>query len=125
MRWKYETDENPKRKHHWSEDYAGFVKVGDTLVGKCPGNLSMQDCESLLNTGISWHPDRWRKNYPKRIYNIRDGVVYRATPTVGGVSYHGFPERPEQFPAEIEPQLLQLADQLGCGNEVRKWLKES
>ena len=80
----------------------------------------------MLNAGIPWQPERWRKNYPKRIYNIQGGVVYRATPTIGGISYHGFPERPELFPAELKAQLLKMADRLGCGNEVvKKWLKES
>src|SRR4051812_3673364 len=109
MPWKYEPDENPKRKHHWSHDYAGFVKVKDVLVGKCPSTLSIADCEALLNNGIAWTPDRWRKQYPKRIYNVRDCVVYRATPTIGGVSYHAFPELREQFPSELEDALLNLA----------------
>lgn len=125
MPWTYVPDENPKRKHHWSNNFAGFRKFGNTLIGKCPNNLSMHECEAMLNSGIPWTPDRWTKKYPKRIYNIHHGVVYRATPTVGGVSYHGFPERPEQFPREISDQLIALADQLGFGNEVRTWLKVS
>ncbi len=36
MPWLYEPDENPKRKHHWNKDYAGFVEVGPNRVGKCP-----------------------------------------------------------------------------------------
>jgi hypothetical protein len=124
MPWKYAPDEDPKRKHHWSNDYAGFKKVGNSLVGKCPNNLSLAKCEQLINVGVGWSPDRWNKKYPKRIYTIHEGVVYRATPNVGGVSYHGFPELLDQFPREMADRVIALADQLGFGPEVRTWLNE-
>jgi len=77
----------------------------------------------LLNSGIAWAPKGWRKPYPKRIYNILNGIVYRATPTIPGQSYHGFPERREQLPPEMKQPLRNLAQQLGCLEEVEKWLK--
>lgn len=37
MTWQYEPDENPKRKHHWDREHAGFVTVGRIRVRKREG----------------------------------------------------------------------------------------
>lgn len=126
-RWRYVPDEDPKRKHHWTESRAGFVKVGSAKVGKCPATMSVTDAEALLNDAIPWSPARWRHDHPQRLYSVLDGVVYRATPTVPGVSYHGFPELPGRFPAggnasEVKQLLLQRAAEQNCEKEVRAWM---
>ncbi len=125
--WAYEPDEVPKRKHRWGNDYAGFVEVGGNLVGKCPTSMTMDRAEKLLNDGIPWSPGNWRRPYPKRIYVIGDdGVLYRATPTNPGRSYHGFPEHYLLFPdgsQNLRKQLLQVARERGCEDKVREWMR--
>jgi hypothetical protein len=123
QQWQYVPDEDPKKKHHWEQNVAGFVEVRGVQVGKCPKNVTMQQAQQLLNSGVEWAPMGWRKPYPKRIYNILNGVVYRATPTIPGQSYHGFPEHREDLPPEMKQPLRILARQLGCLEEVEKWLK--
>jgi hypothetical protein len=81
-KWLYEPDEDPKRKHHWTQDEAGFVTVGAIFVGKCPSSMSIQLAQTLLNTGIEWSPKMWAEPYPQRMYCVCDGVLYRATPTI-------------------------------------------
>lgn len=125
MHWKYESDQRPKRKHHWSRNEAGFVVVDGHRVGKCPQKLSSARAEELVNKGFQYFPFRWTKAYPSRIYVVDDGVLYRAVPTNPGVSYHGFPEDPAAFqelPAETRKQILEHARDLGQLEEVRKWL---
>jgi len=91
--WKYQPDEDPKRKHRWNEHRAGFVEAGGETIGKCPRAITIELAEHLLNhQGISWSNPRLSPGtYPDRIYVVHDGVVYHAKPTVPGVSYHAFP----------------------------------
>lgn len=127
MKWVYEPDENPKRKHHWDRDHAGFIKRGPNHVGKCPAGMSLSDAQALINDAVPYRSPRWPRSYPQRLYAVSGGVVYRATPTNPGVSYHGFPEHPEKFPRdangrEVRRQLLALAKQQGYEREVRGWM---
>ena len=125
MPWRYEPDEVPKRKHHWSEDRAGFVTVKGVEVGKCPASLSVATAESLLEAAVPWWPRGWRRKYPQRLYIVYGGVVYRAIPTNPGVSYHGFPELPSLFPPsakEVKEALLEGARASGQEEEVKKWM---
>jgi hypothetical protein len=126
MVWKYEPDEKPKRKHAWDKPHAGFVEVGATLVAKCPNNISMNAAEAAINSSqaVHWSPLGWDKEFPKRIYIVNDGIVFRATPTVPGISYHAFPELPERFrdlPSQIQSRIFASATAIGCGDEVRRW----
>jgi hypothetical protein len=121
--WLYVPDEDPKRKHHWDHPYAGFVEVAGVSVAKCPNNIGTAEAQRLLNNGLSWYPRGWRKLYPKRIYNILDKIVYRATPTNPGQSYHAFPEHAKSLPPEMKPRLRALAEQLDCLEEVEQWFK--
>lgn len=121
----YEPDEQPKRKHHWNNDYAGFITVGKTFVGKCPRAMSLDAAAQLLQEAVPWSPLNWRSIHPKRLYAIADGVLYRATETVPGRSYHGFPEHPSRFPKgakDLKNQLLALARQKNCEPELRAWM---
>jgi len=95
-KWLYEPDEDPKRKHHWNQDKAGFVTVGAIFVGKCPNNMSMQLAQKLLNTGIEWSPKKWANPYPQRI--LRMG--WRAIPSNANNSGPLVPRVP-RTPVEI------------------------
>lgn len=74
--------------------------------------MSLQLAQMLLDTGIEWSPKMWDQTYPQRIYCVWDGVLYRATPTIPGRSYHGFPEYPSRFPPgnrALRNQIMELA----------------
>ena len=126
-RWLYEHDESPKRKHAWGEGSAGFASVRGVLVGKCPAHMGISEAQELLDTALPFSSPRWPHDYPQRLYAVHDGVVYRATRTRPGVSYHGFPEHPSRFPEGrtgglLKERLLQRATELGCEQEVRQWM---
>lgn len=124
--WLYETDENPKRKHHWNNDFAGQERVGSVVVSKCPAHLSHDQAQDLLNSGFEYYPPATTaRGYPGRIYAVLNGVVYRATPTNPGSSYHGFPELRDNLPParEVREAIIQLARQDGSEEEVLRWLK--
>lgn len=123
--WRYEPDEDPKWRHHWGEPRPGFVKVGQAVVGKCPSGMSVQDAEELLNAGVEYYPRGWNDEYPKRIFVVHEGTVYRATPTIPGVSYHGFPEMIERLPPDpdLRQRILDKADSAECIEEVAKWMR--
>lgn len=104
--WKYDPGENPKRKHGWGEDTAGFVRFnsGKNVVGKCPHSMDQETAERLINNGIPEEDPRNEDTHPNRIYVVHEGVLYRAVPTERGKSYHGFPERPKVFD-ELDDEL--------------------
>lgn len=125
--WLYEPEGWPKLKHHWQREEAGFVEVGSELVAKCPLGMSLRDAQALLDVSVPYFPPRWSRPYPQRLYAVNAGVVYRATPTNPGVSYHGFPEHPRLFPANgnairVKRLLLSEAERQGCVQEVRRWM---
>ncbi len=124
--WEYEPDEVPKKKHHWDQPRAGFITVGKVIVGKCPSTMTMETARELLNSGVEWSPKGWRHNYPKRIYTVSEGVLYRAALTNSGRSYHGFPEHPSGFPKgnqALRDRILELAKERNCETELRRWMK--
>lgn len=123
--WQYETDQEPKRKHHWTNDYAGWVEIKGLIVSKCPSGMSHQEAEEMLNMGIPWNPKGWIEEYPQRIYAVRGGVIYRATPTNPGKSYHGFPEHSGSLPPhrDLRDKLLCQARAEGTEAEVKKWMQ--
>ncbi|MBK9386940.1 MAG: hypothetical protein IPN34_19165 [Planctomycetes bacterium] len=126
----YEPDEHPKRKHYWNRDEADFVTLeSGAIVGKCPVSISAQPEEALrlLRRGFGWNPRGWTKPHPQRIYTFDDdGIVYRATPTNPGRSYHGFPERRELFPADrgLKVALLVAAKEHGLSDEAVERLSQ-
>jgi hypothetical protein len=129
MPWTYEPDEDPKEKHHWANQHAGFETDRDgELVGKCPSGLSLKAAEDLINSedrAIEWRPRGWRRRYPQRIYVIHNGVLYRATPTNPEVSYHGFPAHSSRFPKraqKLRKEILRKARELECEPEVKEWM---
>lgn len=124
-RWTYEP-EDPKWKHAWEHHHAGFVTVDGVAVGKCPSHVTKAVAEQWLAEAHPWSPASWSKSYPKRMYYVDDsGVLYRATPTNPGRSYHGFPEHPTLFPhgaAELKAGLVAEAARNNCEDELRDWM---
>lgn len=127
--WKYQVDETRKRKHHWGNDWAGFVRESGEVVGKCPSSLTVSYAEQLLNTqGIPWsNPRLPALPWPDCIYVVDRGVIYRAVPTTAGVSYHAFPELPERLrglPKAVKERILLVAERLGCMKEAQEWMSQ-
>jgi hypothetical protein len=119
--WKYDPGEK-RRKHKWQNDYAGFEVEGGVRVAKCPTTIMQELAEQLLNTGVGWENPNVPSSYPRNIYNIHEGVVYKAAITLAGMSYHGFPCE-GQVPREVVAQLRDLADKKKCLKEFEAWLK--
>ncbi len=120
--WKYDTGER-RQKHKWSNDYAGFEVEGRIEVGKCPTIITQGLAKKLLNEGVEWNnPNMPPSNSPRNIYNVHEGVVYKATITLTGVSYHGYPCK-GQVPREVVTQLKALAARKNCSKELEAWLK--
>jgi hypothetical protein len=101
--YEYEPDEVPKRKHHWTEDRADFVFVRGTPIGKCPRSMTNAEARTLLNSGIPWFNPRAPGAHPDRVYVVHRGVIYRATATQVGKSFHAFPELPRELRALPKP----------------------
>ena len=47
-------------------------------VGKCPTTITQETAEKLLNTGVKWNNPNMPADHPRNIYNVHDGVVYKA-----------------------------------------------
>lgn len=124
--WLYQVDEDRKRKHHWTEDRAGFIEVNGEIVGKCPVSIAVSEAQHLLNAqSVPYFNPRAPGPNPDRLYVVHRGVVYRAVPTVAGKSFHAFPELPARLralPKAVRTQIVSLADQLGCKGEVEEWI---
>ena len=124
MRRNWNYDPGARRfKHKWGRPEAGFDESSGVPVGKCPGSLSVEQAQQLLNSGIAW-PEDWEESaeYPSRIYNVHQGVVYEARPTMQGFTYHGFPAR-GRLSRRLTRVLEQRAAAEGCEREYRQWLK--
>jgi hypothetical protein len=126
-KWLYDPGETPKRKHGWSKNQAGFARLGDQLVAKCPKNLTNEQAQQLLDDGIPDDGARGDARCPRRIYNVHDGVLYRAVPTCAGVSYHGFPELPSEFERleeSLRARIWERARSAGQERALKKWLTQ-
>ena len=127
-RWKYDPGESPKIKHGWSQDKAGFVRRDKGLIGKCPKGMTNGEAERLLNDGIPDSSVRGDAEHPGRVYVVHDGVLYRAVPTLAGVSYHGFPEDPKEFDRlddDLQRRIWERAHSLGQEKALKTWLRQT
>lgn len=114
-------------KHKWGNAYAGVaVKLGGESVGMCPNNIPKDVLEQLLNSGIFEYPAKGAGEHPKAIYNIYEGVPYKAVKTRAGQSFHGFPcvSKRRDLSTRIYRQLLQRAEEQGVKSAIEKWFKE-
>lgn len=126
--WLYEPDEQPKKKHHWTRSFAGFLEVDGEKVGKCPSTIDAPMAEKLLNTqSLAYHNPRAPGPLPDRLYLVHSGIVYRATWTRPGVSFHAFPEdgaHLRKLPGRVRRDIVALAVRLGCRAEVEEWMAQ-
>ncbi|MBF0143986.1 MAG: hypothetical protein HQL59_11085 [Magnetococcales bacterium] len=83
--WKYDPAEK-RYKHKWSRNEAGFLPPeGRNRRGQCPTSITHHPtiAEKLLNNGVPWPPEA---EVPEILYNVHEGVVYRAEETEPGKS---------------------------------------
>ncbi|MBF0613359.1 MAG: hypothetical protein G8345_22000 [Magnetococcales bacterium] len=124
MPWEYDPGEN-RTKHKGGEE-AGFLpETGRNKRGQCPQSITHHPTLAweLLNTGVPWPPETAT---PEAIYNVHEGVVYRAEATVPGKSYHGFPECEQpgrKVPDSVLLELARRSDQSGHYRQFKKWMK--
>lgn len=100
--------------------------MGNRTVGKCPKSFTIEFAEAALNSGYEYFERRRPVGYPSRIFAVIKGTVYRAVPTLAGVSYHGFPElKPDDLPPDpaVKEAILDLAAADGSREEVEQWFK--
>lgn len=121
--WSYERGEG-RFKHCWRKRYAGFIPSKRGEIGKCSSEITDEIAQSLLDTGISLF-EYEEDSYPSRIYNVHNGVIYEAMPTIPGVSYHGFPWRGQRPPLKIIEALENAAKKSGHEAEFKRWLKSN
>ncbi|MBF0134322.1 MAG: hypothetical protein HQL75_17265 [Magnetococcales bacterium] len=113
-----------RRKHQWDKDEAGFDPPDiPGSPGKCPSSVTNVPglAERLLQEGIPWPPTT---EHPESVYNVHQGVVYRAVPTVVGKSYHGFPEKEQRgrrVPSDVLEELAVRADKAGEFRKFKDW----
>lgn len=129
--WKYEPRKAssgvPKPKHGWSENYAGFVEKDGKKIGKCPNDMRPGVPERLLNNGVDGTSAKSAhdKDWPENIYAVHEGVVYRAVPTRGGHSYHGFPAGDQRkVSGPVKDKILKQARQKDCEKQVKRWMRQ-
>ena len=87
----YSSPEN-RHKHRWNKNYPGFARYRGEIVGKCPNDITEKEAQELLLDAITDPPDEYDNDpFPKRLYNVRNGVIYRAEGDGRSNRYHAFP----------------------------------
>ena len=123
MSWRYERGEG-RLKHCWGKPSAGFVPSGKGAIGKCSSELTDSVAQALLEKGVPLF-EFDEDTYPSKIFNVYNGVIYEAVPTVPGRSYHGYPWRGPRPPLKIVEKLAEAARAGGCEAEFKRWLKKN
>lgn len=125
--YKYEprprTGKSPP-KHKWNKPHADFIeRKGGEIEGMCPHPMCPSTLNSLLNDGLKDFGHSTGE-HPRAIFNVYQGVPYKAYVTQQGISYHGFPCRKSDVPPRLFKSLLALANDKKCKNEVERWFKD-
>ena len=114
-------------KHKWSKPHAGVVDArGGEKVGMCPSGITQEQLEHLLNTGITWFGAGGGDEHPQSIFNVYQGVPYRAVQTRPGISFHGFPcvSFRKDVPPGVHRKIMARARELGVEKEVERWFRD-
>jgi hypothetical protein len=114
-------------KHKWSKPHPAVVVArGGEKVGMCPSAIPKETLEKLLNDGIPWFGESASGEHPLSIFNVYEGVPYRAVRTRAGISFHGFPcvSRRKDVPGSVYPKVMARAKKQGVEKEVIQWFKD-
>jgi hypothetical protein len=112
-------------KHIGQGSYAEIVFVDGNpkmAIGKCPNTLTPKDCEALLEGAVAGPNGDREIDFPKKLYTVRDGVIYEAQTTTGGRSYHGYPFR-GRLSRKLLRELEIMAGEKKCETEFKAWVK--
>lgn len=109
-------------KHVGSSSCPEFRSENDPrrVVGLCPNNLQHADHQRLLNEAVPDGNGDRSIDFPKRLYVVHDGAIYRAETTDWGKSYHGYPYRGKMGRGLLE-KLRAMAEEKGCAAELEQW----
>lgn len=121
----YSSPEN-RHKHRWSKNYAGFCRYHGEIVGKCPNNITLEEAQDLLLKAIPDPPDEYDDDpYPKRLYNVHKGVIYRAEGDGRSNRYHAFPaDNIRSMDSDTLDTLEKRANESGYLEKFKKWKKD-
>ena len=90
-------------------------------VGMCPTGMKRDGAEQALNDGIKRAGRRKRSPFPQDVYNVINGIPYRAHPSGRGARYHGFPEVIQKIPVDVRQELRERAEQEGDLEAYESW----
>ena len=121
----YDTPPN-RHKHRWNKNEAGFTSYRGEIVGKCPNDVTLEEAQRLLLEAIAEPQDEYTDDvYPKRLYNVRKGIIYRAEGDGRSNKYHAFPaDNIDLIDAEIVDELQRRAEATGHLSEFKEWKNE-
>lgn len=110
-------------KHVGRNPYPEFKNEDDPkrIVGLCPNNLTESDNQSLLNEAIPGANGDRSIDFPKRLFVVHEGAIYRAETSDWGKSYHGYPYRGKMGRALLG-RLRKMAGVKRCENEFDDWV---
>lgn len=92
-------------------------------VGLCPGSLTAADHLRLLNEAIPGANGDRELPFPKSLWVVHEGAIYKADTTDRGKSYHGYPYR-GKLPGVLVEELRKMALAKGCEREFDRWAKQ-
>lgn len=125
--WTYDPAEH-RSKHCSSNPEPSFKVEGSAYIGLCPNTLTKaQAAELLLDAEYEEKGNTPLTKYPKRIWNVHEGVIYEASPTeINKGSFHGYPWRGRpgrnRLPKVVEKALHAKAVYQGYGDRFQEWL---
>ena len=91
-------------------------------VGKCSSDINEELAQDLLDSGITWSPLSHRSPLPHSVFNVYNGIPYRAHRRGSTRFYHGFPDVRSRIPRAIRDQLRDLAVAQQCADEFDAWM---
>jgi hypothetical protein len=111
-----------RHKHVGRNPYPEFRSETEPrhVVGLCPNNLRAEDHQRLLQEAIADDNGDRSVTFPKRLYVVHEGGIYRAETTDWGKSYHGFPYRGKMGRSLLE-KLRAMAEAKDCLSEFERW----
>lgn len=119
-------DKGERRFKHVGRDAEATVEFVDgnpkMAVGKCPNNLSVEECETILADAVGGPNGDRELDFPKKLYAVHHGVIYEAQTTDWGKSYHGYPFH-GRLTRRLLESLRQIAVNKECETEFKIWVK--
>lgn len=92
-------------------------------TGLCPRGISDALKEALLEEAVADGPGDREIDFPKRLFVVHDGTIYRAETTDWGKSYHAYPYRGKMGRALLA-RMSQMAAEKGCQKSFDDWVNK-